>query len=121
VTAAETVVVRLGDIVAAADLIAECRAAGIELHAGHDTLHIRAKPGVLDPRLRDRLKACKRDVIRLVRSQCPTCARSLSEKAQCWKCDDRQCEGCGRLTGSALIANCVPCGNRLPDSKPYGE
>ncbi len=46
---------------------------------------------------------------------CRWCGKPVDEKGRCWakKCFSRPCEGCGRNTGSAFIANCFPCGEKL--------
>jgi hypothetical protein len=42
---------------------------------------------------------------------CDGCGRALDDKRRCWRCCDRVCP-CGRLTGSAFIELCWPCGLR---------
>jgi hypothetical protein len=43
---------------------------------------------------------------------CPNCERPLTDGMVCWRCCDRLCAGCGRLTGSAFILYCWPCSYR---------
>jgi hypothetical protein len=43
---------------------------------------------------------------------CPNCEGILSAGSVCWRCCDRPCAGCGRLTGSAFILYCWPCSYR---------
>ncbi len=43
-------------------------------------------------------------------ADCKACRRPLDAKGRCWRCCNRPCVECGRMTGSALIARCVPCG-----------
>jgi hypothetical protein len=40
---------------------------------------------------------------------CSGCGRPRDEKLRCWKCHDRPCRDCGRLTGSAFIQLCLQC------------
>lgn len=40
---------------------------------------------------------------------CAGCGRPRDEKGRCWKCQDRPCCDCGRLTGSAFIEQCNRC------------
>src|SRR5262245_54468049 len=46
---------------------------------------------------------------RLKQSACPNCRRPLDAIRACWRCCDRLCEVCGRLTGSAFLSLCLSC------------
>jgi hypothetical protein len=96
----------------AADLLARCRAAGVELGAGlgGDSLLWEADT---DPpaELLAELAANKAGVLALVRGpfgNCDHCGRALDAKRRCWRCCNRLCP-CGRWTGSAFIALCILC------------
>jgi hypothetical protein len=103
----------------AAGCIHQCRVLGVELFAATNALRFRAPEGRLSNELKAALAVYKSEIIRLIRSACPTCGRPVKDKARCWACHDRQCVGCGRPTVSAFIANCFSCGRLLPDSTPY--
>jgi len=100
---------------AAAELLARCRELGIELGigAGEAALLWEWKSDADPPAdLLADLAAHKADVLALVRSpngHCPLCGFALDAKRRCWRCHDRVCH-CGRLTGSAFIELCCPCG-----------
>lgn len=41
---------------------------------------------------------------------CAKCKRPVDIKRRCWHCQDRPCVGCGKSTGSVLVATCFTCG-----------
>ena len=43
-------------------------------------------------------------------SPCPSCGKPREVKVRCWKCCDMTCVRCGKLTGSAFLSLCIPCG-----------
>jgi hypothetical protein len=93
-----------------AELLADLRGRGFEVTAAGAWLRVRPA---------SRLTSADRDAIRgrlplLVAlavgvQACPRCSRTVDERRRCWHCCDRACEGCGRPTGSAFIANCLAC------------
>jgi hypothetical protein len=44
---------------------------------------------------------------------CSACRRPLDARCRCWPCCDRLCCDCGQATGSAFVARCTACGHRL--------
>ncbi len=102
---------------AAVELLARCRAAGVELGvaAGGARLLWEADADPPEDLLAD-LTANKAAVLALIRGpqgNCDQCGRALDAKRRCWRCGYRACADCGRPTGSAFIARCVLCGRRL--------
>ncbi len=103
------------DQTAAAELLARCRALGIELGVGPGgsllwEAHADPPAGLLAD-----LAANKAAVLALVRGphgNCHQCGRALDSRRRCWRCCDRLCP-CGRPTGSAFIELCNPCGLAL--------
>jgi hypothetical protein len=79
------------------------------LTAAGGRLKYRAPVGAVDEELKAEVLAHKGELIALILVACPTCHRPTDGKRRCWHCCDRACEGCGRQTGSAFIANCWPC------------
>jgi hypothetical protein len=100
----------------AAELVARCRALGIELGVGSGGASLLWEADADPPAdLLTDLAANKAAVLALVRGpfgNCDKCGRALDDKRRCWRCCDRVCVDCGRWTGSALIQRCVPCGQR---------
>jgi hypothetical protein len=101
---------------AAVELLARCRALGIELGvaSGGRTLLWEADT---DPPadLLAGLAANKASVLALVRGphgNCDHCGRPFDVKRCCWRCCDRVCVDCDGWTGSAFIQRCVRCGFR---------
>jgi hypothetical protein len=96
----------------AADLLARCRALGIELGAGSGGASLLWEADADPPAdLLEELAANKADLLALVRGpfgNCDRCGRPLDDKRRCWRCCDRLCP-CGRWTGSAFIALCILC------------
>jgi len=99
-----------------AELLARCRALGIELGVGGGGASLvweaRADPPA--DLLAD-LSANKAAVLALVRGphgNCHQCGRALDGRRRCWRCCDRLCP-CGRPTGSAFIELCNRCGLAL--------
>jgi hypothetical protein len=101
----------------AADLLARCRALGIELgvvSGGAELLWEAVDNPPAD--LLAELATHKAAVLALLRGpfgNCDNCGRALADKRRCWRCRDRQCR-CGRSTGSAFIELCIACGLREP-------
>ena len=93
----------------ATELLAECRRRRVVVTAAADRLRVRGPAGEVDDALRSVLIAHKAELITTLAAECPTCHRPTDDKRRCWHCHDRACEGCGRQTGSAFIANCWPC------------
>jgi hypothetical protein len=98
----------------AAELVARCRALGIELGVicGGATLVWESRSDPPTDLIAD-LSRHKAEVLALVRSlhgNCDECGRALDEKKCCWPCHNRVCVDCGRWTGSAFIQRCFPCG-----------
>jgi hypothetical protein len=96
----------------AAELLARCRALGVELGtgAGGDSLLWEAHADPPADLLAD-LAANKAAVLALVRGphgNCHQCGRALDDRRRCWRCFDRLCP-CGRLTGSAFLGLCMLC------------
>jgi hypothetical protein len=93
----------------AVTLLAQARAAGLTLRAANGRLVIRGPRNAAD--LAHRLLEAKPAILQLVARgcTCPHCHRPLDEKRRCWSCCDRRC-ACGRMTGSAFIELCHPCG-----------
>src|SRR5262245_54917437 len=90
---------------------------GVELQADGDRLRWRPKEAVGAELLAEMI-ANKSDLIALLNAPsvcCPLCKGPMDERKRCWHCCERICCECGRLTGSAFVATCVPCGNRLPE------
>lgn len=48
-------------------------------------------------------------VAHLTAPPCPSCKRRTDENRICWKCQNRPCRACGKLTGSALLSLCNQC------------
>jgi hypothetical protein len=110
---------RCQPVASAAGIVLQCRVLGVELFAAADALRFRSPGGRFSDELKASIRLYKPEIVRLIRSACPTCGRPVDDKARCWVCHDRQCVGCGRPTGSAFIASCVSCGRLLPHSIPY--
>ena len=105
----------------APELLAALRSRGVGLET--DGRRLRWRPVTLvDADTATAIVSLKAELIALVLPKsCPGCGRQTDEKRRCWKCNDRRCEGCGRPTGSAFIANCIRCGALIPDGgDPYG-
>lgn len=85
----------------ATELLDECRRRRVVVTAAGDRLRVRGPVGTVDDALRSVLITHK--------AECRTCHRPTDEKRRCWDCHDRACEGCGKQTGSAFMANCWPC------------
>lgn len=93
---------------------------GVEVQAEGGRIRWRPKEAV-GPGLLTELIANKDDLIALLSApvvRCPSCNGPMDERRCCWRCCDRICSGCGRLTGSAFVASCVPCGNRPSTDVP---
>jgi hypothetical protein len=102
------------DMTGAAELLARCRALGVELGAVGEALVWEAD-GDPPAELLAALAANKAAVLASVRGphgNCEHCGRRLDDKRRCWRCCDRLCSVCGRATGSAFIELCWPCGLR---------
>ena len=102
---------------AAAELLARCRAAGVQLGvvSGGASLLWEANTDPPAGLLAD-LAANKAAVLELVRGphgNCGQCGRALDIKRRCWRCCDRPCADCGRPTGTAFVARCCACGHRF--------
>ena len=93
----------------ATELLDECRRRRVVVTAAGDRLRVRGPVGTVDDALRSVLVAHKAEVIATLAAECRTCHRPTDEKRRCWDCHDRACEGCGRQTGGAFIANCLVC------------
>ncbi|HKI35423.1 MAG TPA: hypothetical protein VKA46_26425 [Gemmataceae bacterium] len=106
-------------ITGAVELLARCRALGIELGAGSGGASLLWEADAEPPAdLLADLAANKADVLALIRGACGNCDRcghALDDKRRCWRCCDRVCVDCGNWTGSAFIQRCVPCGHRYSD------
>lgn len=98
------------------DLLARCRAADLELGVGSGGASLLWESAADPPAdLLADLAANKAAVMALVRGpfgNCDSCGRALDGERRCWRCCDRPCVDCGRATGSAFIARCLPCGHR---------
>jgi hypothetical protein len=95
----------------AAAVLEQARAAGVELSATPGgNIRWRCRGGLPDP-LRRSLAAHKPEILELLRpvTPCPACKRPMDSRKRCWRCCDRVCEGCGRLTGTAFISLCRLC------------
>jgi hypothetical protein len=95
----------------AAAVLEQARAVGVELSATPEgNLRWRCRGGLPD-KLRQALAAQKPALLELLRpaTPCPTCKRPMDSRNRCWRCCDRVCEGCGRLTGTAFISFCRLC------------
>jgi hypothetical protein len=90
-------------------LLDTCRARGIELTASGQRLWLRGPACAVDDALRNELRTHKAELIAKLTSNCPGCRRPTDEKGRCWHCHDRQCETCGKPTGSAFISRCICC------------
>ncbi len=102
---------------AAVELLARCRAAGVELGVGSggSSLLWEARGDPPAGMLVD-LAANKAAVLALIRGphgNCDQCGRALDDKRRCLRCCDRPCVDCGRPTGIAFIQRCVACGHRF--------
>jgi hypothetical protein len=101
----------------AVDLLARCRALGVELGAVSGGTALSWEAAVDPPAdLLAALTANKAELLALVRGphgNCDQCGRPLDAKRRCWRCHDRLC-ACGRPTGSAFIELCCICGNKDP-------
>jgi len=101
----------------AVELLARCRAAGVELGVGSGGASLLWQAAADPPaELLADLATNKAAVLALVRGPngtCQLCGRPLDDKRRCWGCCDRPCVDCGRLTGNAFIARCLPCGHRF--------
>ena len=99
-----------------AELLARCRALGIELGDGTGGASLLWEAHADPPaELLAELAANKSAVLALVRGprgNCRQCGRALDDRRRCWRCCDRLCP-CGRPTGSAFIELCNPCGLAL--------
>jgi hypothetical protein len=97
---------------AAAELLARCRALGIELGVGSGGSALVWEAETDPPAdVLDGLAANKAELLVLCRGpngNCHECGRALDHKRRCWRCCDRQCP-CGRPTGSAFIEMCNVC------------
>jgi hypothetical protein len=106
---------------AAVELLARCRAAGVELGVGSGGASLLWEAAADPPaELLANLAANKADVLTLLRSpfgNCDQCGRPLDARRRCWRCCDGPCVDCGRPTGSAYIARCIPCGHRFNGNK----
>jgi hypothetical protein len=99
--------------VTAQDVLDLASRMGIRLRADGPRLRWRCR-GPLPSDLRDLLVAHKPGLLAALQGYgpCQKCGRAPDEKGRCWNCFDRPCVGCGRPTGSAYIATCLPCGSR---------
>jgi hypothetical protein len=100
----------------AAALLADLRSRGIELETDGTRLRWRPAFLVTGP-LAARIRTHHADLVELLvgpdtLDRCPGCRWPTDSARRCWKCFDRPCVDCGRLTGSALVARCFPCGER---------
>jgi hypothetical protein len=96
---------------AVVELLARCRAAGVELGAGAGGALIWEADADLPAGLLVELAAHKAALLALVRGpfgNCDQCGRPLDPKRRCWHCCERLC-ACGRWTGSAFLAVCILC------------
>jgi len=94
-----------------ADVLKQAHAAGVELSAT-PTGNIRWRcPGGLPDDLRQSLAAHKPELVKLLAGAmpCPKCNCPMDARRRCWRCCDRICEGCGRMTGTAFISLCLLC------------
>ena len=102
------------DMTAAGELLARCRAVGVELGVGSGGASLLWEADANPPaELLADLAANKADVLALIRGpfgNCDQCGRPLDGKRCCWRCCDRLCSACGRATGSAFIELCWTCG-----------
>ena len=100
----------------AVELLARCRAAGVELAVGPGGASLLWEatadpPADLLADLLADLAANKADVLAQVRGRfgnCDQCGRPLDDKRRCWRCFWRRCP-CGRPTGSAFLQLCLVC------------
>jgi hypothetical protein len=103
----------------AIELLARCRALGIELGVGSGGTSLLWEADTDPPAdLLMGLAANKADVLPLIRGpfgNCDQCGRAFDHKRRCWRCCDRLCVDCGGWTGSAFIQRCVPCGHRCSE------
>lgn len=106
---------------AAVELLALCRAAGVELGVGSGGASLVWEAAADPPtELLADLAANKADVLAAIRGpfgNCDHCGRRLDAKRRCWRCCDRPCVECGRPTGSAFIQRCVVCGHRFDGNR----
>jgi hypothetical protein len=99
---------------AVVELLARCRAMGIELGVGAGGTSLVWEADAEPPAdLLADLAANKAAVLPLIRGRfgnCDHCGRALDDRRRCWRCCDRLCSSCGRATGTAFIELCLACG-----------
>lgn len=100
----------------ATELLREAKAAKVELFPKPGGKLGWRAAGAVPEGFLERLAEHKADLLALLErdaashGRCPKCGRPLDGKRRCWKCCDRVCSGCGRLSGSAFIEQCCACG-----------
>ena len=105
-------------VVTARELLAALRSRGVSLET--DGRRIRYRPAALvDADTAATIQALKAELVPLLNPEfCGGCGGRVDAVRRCYVCCDRPCLACGRLTGSAYVQHCIPCGSLLPDDPP---
>jgi hypothetical protein len=102
-------------------LLADLLARGIEIQTDGTRLRWRPAFMVTQP-LAERILGQRAELIALLQSDpgrafrpCSLCGRALDAERRCPRCFDRECEDCGRPTGSYFIRTCLLCQGAAPE------